>query len=206
MKTDACIDAYIARAQPFARPVLQHLRELVHEACPAIVETLKWSAPAYTLGGKIVCITPGFKAHCALVLWAKEMRAVLAADGLAATEGMGNLGKITTVKDLPPKRILVRYLKQAAAFATAPPSGRPSPSARPTKSALSTPPDLAAALKQKTHTAAAATWRGFTVAKRRDYIEWITDAKQEATRTRRLTTTLEWLAEGKIRNWKYQQC
>ncbi len=201
---DQRIDAYIAKAQPFARPILEHLRQCVHEACPDIEETLKWSAPAYTLRGKIVCITASFKAHCAVSFWAKEMEAVLAAEGIGAREGMGNLGKVTSLEDLPAKAKLKRFIKQAAEFAIAPPSGRPPP--RTVRPAPPTPPELSAALAQKQHAKAAATWKDASPSMKREYIEWITEAKQEATRARRLATTLEWLAQGKSRNWKYQNC
>ncbi|MCF3651704.1 YdeI/OmpD-associated family protein [Synoicihabitans lomoniglobus] len=204
MSRDPRIDTYIAHAQPFAQPILKHLRELVHQAVPEVVETIKWGAPAYTLKGKQVCLTASFKAHCALSFWAKAMEEVLAADGIGPQEGMGNLGKITDLTDLPARTKLIRYLQTAARLATAAPAGRPTAKTR--KPTLATPPELASALQQPSHAAAAHTWTAFTPAKRREYIEWITTAKQDATRARRLATTLQWLAEGKTRHWKYQNC
>lgn len=204
MSTDARIDTYIANAQPFARPILTHLRKQVHAARPDIEETLKWGAPAYTLNGKIVCITASFKAHCALSFWAKAMEAVLSADGISSREGMGHLGRITAISDLPAPRKLVAYIKRAAELSTAERAARPI--VRIPQVNLSEPSELTASLREKPHAAAAKTWAALTPAKKRDYIEWITTAKRAETRAQRLATTLQWLAEGKTRHWKYASC
>ncbi len=204
MTSDPRIDAYIAEAEPFARPILTYLRQLVHFACPEAVETLKWSAPTFTVDGKILCLIASFKSHCALNFWGKPMQEILAADGNKAEGGMGNFGRITAVSELPARAKLIAYLKQAAALHKAGVPARPAAKTR--KPALPEPVELSTALQQKSHAAAARTWAAFPPGKRRDYIEWITEAKREETRAKRLTTALEWLAEGKARNWKYKSC
>lgn len=202
--SDPRVDAYIRQARPFAQPILKHLRKTLHATEPGLTETIKWGAPAYELDGKLVCFTASFNAHCSLSFWPKAMEAYLAEQGIGQRPGMGQLGKLTDIKDLPPPAQLKRFVKKAVTFTRSDQPGRPEAATR--KPPARTPSDLAAALARSEHAAAKATWDQFTPAKRRDYIEWITTAKREATRAKRLTTTLEWLAEGKPRNWKYQNC
>jgi len=195
---DPRVDAYIARVQPFARPILDHVRERVHAVLPDAEETLKWSMPAYTLNGTIVLITASFKAHAALNFWrGQELR------GDAADPGaMGQFGKLTSVTDLPPDKELDALILKAAELAKA------APAPRKTKHEPKPPPELhpefatalAAAPKAK------AVLDGFPPSAQRDYFEWISDAKQPATRAKRIATAVEWLSEGKRRHWKYQDC
>lgn len=201
---DPRIDTYIANAEPFAQPILTYLRETIHAAVPNLEETLKWGSPAYLLDGKQLFHTASFKSHCALSIMVKTMAPTLAADGFGDKSGMGEFGKITSLKELPKIAQLFRYFKATAKLSREKPATK-TPTASP-KPSLPIPADLAAELRKKTHTAAAQTWARFTPGKQRDYIEWIIDAKRDATRVRRLTTTLEWLAEGKVRHWKYQNC
>lgn len=203
VKTDPRIDAYIARSAPFAQPLLTHLRALVHKACPDVVETVKWSHPSFIHAGRILCHMAAFKAHCAFGFWHQEMQAILAKGGHGDAEGMGSFGKLTSVADLPGDRALSGYIKTAVALnaSGAPARSRP---ARTPKPEARVPADLAAALKR--NKAAAASFANFSPSHRREYIEWITGAKLDATRQKRLATTLEWLTEGKPRNWKYMDC
>lgn len=202
-QTDSRIDAYIAKAAPFAQPMLKHLRALVHQGCPDVVETMKWSHPSFGYHGKILCGMAAFKSHCSFGFWHQEMQAILAKDGHAGSEGMGSFGKLTSLADLPNDRMLLRYLQTAAKLnATDLPTRTRSP--RQSKPEAAVPADLAAALKK--NKPAATTFANFSPSHRREYIEWITEAKQDATRQKRLATTLEWLAEGKSRNWKYMNC
>jgi len=195
---DPRVDAYIARAQPFARPILEHARGRMHALLPDAEETLKWSAPAYTLGGKILLILAAFKAHAVLNFWrGQELRG-----DAAEADGMGQFGKLTELSDLPPDRefdVLVRKAAELAASAPAP---------RKTKHAPKPPPELhpefAAALKAAPK--AKVTLDGFPPSAQRDYFEWISEAKQPATRAKRIATAVEWLGEGKRRHWKYQNC
>jgi uncharacterized protein YdeI (YjbR/CyaY-like superfamily) len=192
------IDAYIAKAQPFARPILEKVRERVHAVVPDVEEAMKWSMPAYMVGGKILLITAAFKAHAALNFWrGQELRG-----DTANAEAMGQFGKLTSVADVPPDGELDRLIKEAAKVA------KNAPAPRKTKHAPKPPPqmhpDFAAALSKAPKAKAALD--GFPPSAQRDYLEWISEAKQDATRHKRIATAIEWLSEGKRRNWKYENC
>ena len=201
--TDPRIDAYIEKSAEFARPILRHLRQVVHAGCPDVGETMKWSMPSFVYGGKILAGMAAFKAHCTFGFWHQGMHTALEEEGFDSERAMGNFGRIASLGDLPDEKALVRFVKTAAKLNESGERARPM---RPKKkkSELKVPTDLAAALKKdKT---AAKTWDGFSYSHRKEYIEWITEAKREETRTKRLATTLAWLAEGKSRNWKYMNC
>ncbi len=195
---DLRVDAYIEKSAEFARPILRHLRALVHRACPEAIEDIKWNFPVFLHHG-ILCGIAGFKQHCTFGFWRGGMTAALKKDGFDGTGAMGHLGRITSLQDLPGDKILLRYIRQAAKLNEAGGPARPPPKPKP---AAKVPADLAAALRQNKK--AAANFKNFSPAKRRDYIEWITEAKRPATRAQRLGTTLQWVAEGKSRNWKYE--
>lgn len=201
-KTDARIDAYIAKSAEFARPVLRHLRELVHSACPEAEETMKWSSPSFVYAGKILCGFAAFKEHFTFGFWHQGMNAVLAADGAKADDAMGSFGRLTRLADLPSDKSMIRYIKKAAQMNESEAPARPRPAKR--TGPVEVPADLAAALKK--NKAAATAFEKFSPSHRREYVEWITEAKREETRQKRLATTLEWLAAGKSRNWKYENC
>ena len=192
---DKRIDAYIAKSADFAKPILIHLRAVVHAACPDVEETLKWGSPAYMHHG-ILCITAAFKAHCALVLW----RAPLIVGAVKSHDARGHFGKLTSVKDLPSKKILIGLLEQAVKLNEAGTTKSQRTKGK-TKKALPTPADLATGLKKSAK--AKAEWAAFSPSARREYIEWVTEAKRPNTRAQRLKTTLQWVKEGKQRNWKY---
>ena len=202
-KTDPRVDAYIAKSADFAKPVLRHLRRLVHEGCPGAEETMKWSHPAFLYGGKILCGLAAFKAHCTFGFWHVGMEAVLGSDGEKSGEAMGSLGRITGLDGLPADRAMLRYIRRAAELNESDAPGRPRPTTKPAK-ARPVPADLSAALKKNRK--AAATFEGFSTSHRNEYVEWITEAKRDQTRAKRLATALAWLAEGKPRNWKYERC
>jgi len=192
------IDTYIAKAEPFARPILEHVRERVHAALPEAEETLKWSMPAYTLGGKIVLITAAFKAHVALNFWrGQELRG----EG-ANADAMGQFGKIKSLEELPIDAELDRLIRDAADLAKTAPA--PRKAKHEPKPAPELHPAFAAALAKAPKAKAALD--GFPPSARRDYLEWIAEAKQDATRDKRIATAIEWLSEGKRRNWKYEKC
>ena len=197
---DARIDAYIAKAAPFARPILEHLRAVVHEACPTAEETLKWSMPHFTHAGKILAGMSAFKQHAAFAVPMLDR-----SEGQAdkRDEAMGHYGRISALSDLPAKRTLVAQLKQAIkaidAGGTLPSTKRDTP-----KPPLPMPDDFAKALAK---TAAAKThFAKFAPSKQREYVEWIVEAKQDATRARRIVQAVEWISEGKARHWKYEKC
>lgn len=201
--TDERVDAYIARSAPFARPVLTHLRALVHQAAPAAEETIKWGMPSFVLHGKILCGMAAFKEHCTFGFWHKGMVEVLGADASSEATAMGSFGRLTAIDDLPKERVLLRYIREAAKLQQSDEPARPKP-ARTPAAPIAVPKDLADALSK--NAAAAATFERLRPSHRKEYVEWITEAKREETRANRLATTLEWLAEGKARNWKYEKC
>ncbi|HEX5305782.1 MAG TPA: YdeI/OmpD-associated family protein [Dyella sp.] len=197
MTTDPRLDAYITAAAPFAQPVLEHLRAVVHEACPKVTETIKWRMPFFEYQGRPLCMMAAFKQHCSFGFWQPETRS-------ADAGGMGQYGKLTAVRDLPPRRELIAAVGAAMQRIDA---GAPTPRSRAAanaKPAPAVPDDLAAALALRQHAAAKRHFEAFSASARREYVDWITDAKTAATRTKRLATTLEWLAEGKHRQWKYK--
>jgi uncharacterized protein YdeI (YjbR/CyaY-like superfamily) len=200
---DPRVDAYIVRAADFARPILAHLRGIVHAVCPEVQETIKWGMPHFEYKGPF-CFMAAFKQHCTFGYWKgglifKDARASKAAPKTA----MGDYGRIAALSDLPARRAIESHVREAMRLNDAGVKA-PSRAKKQPRKPLPVPADLAAALR--TNKAARETFDGFPPSHRREYIEWITEAKQEATRARRLATTLEWLAEGKSRNWKYSKC
>ena len=195
-KRDARVDAYIARSAEFARPILSHLREIVHSACPDVEETLKWNAPHFMYRGMLAGMS-AFKAHCAFGFWKGSL--VTGGDGGLESRAMGQFGRITSLDDLPATRLIAGYVKQAMKLneeGIRAPRSRKAPKPDPEM-----PAELAAALRKNAK--ARATFEAFSPSHRREYVEWIAEAKGEETRQRRLASAIEWMAEGKARNWKY---
>lgn len=201
--SDPRIDAYIAKSADFAIPILTHLRKLVHKACPGATETVKWGMPFFEYGGGIICNMASFKAHCAFGFWnaplLKDPEGIL---HVKDKNAMGHLDKIASLKDLPGDKVLLAYIKEAAQLSE---QGikKPVMAKKAPKAPLAEPPGLTAALKKNKK--ARAVFDGFPPSHRREYIEWITEAKTDETRDKRIATTLEWLEEGKDRNWKYRK-
>ena len=195
---DTRIDAYIEKSADFAKPILTHIRKLVHKACPDITETMKWSFPHFDHKGT-VCSMASFKQHCAFGFWKQS----LMEQGAFPTEktAMGSFGRITSVKDLPPDKVMTGLIRQAVELNE---KGVKVVRKPVEKKELVVPKDLTAALsKNKT---AKATFDKFAYSHKKEYVQWIEEAKTEATRNKRLATTVEWLSEGKSRNWKYENC
>lgn len=200
------VDGYIAKAQPFAQPILDHLRRLVHRSCPGVKETIKWSRPFFEYKGVILCNMSAFKEHCSFGFWGQEIGAILSDAGVLRDGAMGSLGRISSVAGLPPEKAMLGWIRQAAKFIdngehTSPIAARSSVVKAP-KAAPQSPPDFASALK--TNRKAASVFTAFSPSCKREYVEWIADAKREETRQKRIAQALEWIAEGKQRNWKYQ--
>ncbi len=194
---DPRIDAYVAKAQPFARPILRRLRAIVHKGCPEVTETIKWGFPHFEHHG-ILCSMAAFKAHCVFGFW-QGRDVVATGSGLQA---MGDFGRIESLADLPTERRLVALVKKAAAMNES--GQRPARPVKHAKGALPRMPvDFRRALDSDER--AAATYAAFPPSARRDYLEWIVEAKQAGTRERRIATAVAWLAEGKRRNWKYER-
>lgn len=197
---DPRIDAYIEKSADFARPILSHLRDVIHGACPAVEETMKWSFPHFQYQG-MLCAMASFKEHCTFGFWKGSL--IVDQGGAPAEKAMGQFGRITSVRELPPKKVLAGYVKDAMRLNEEGVKVPRRAAAKP-KQALTVPDDLAAALRR--NKTAAVNFEAFSPSHRREYIEWITEAKREETRARRVETALEWLAEGKSRNWKYENC
>jgi len=195
---DPRIDAYIAKSADFAKPILKHLRKVVHAGCPDVAETMKWSMPHFDYKG-VMCGMAAFKQHCAFGFWKESL--VFDRDKATEKTAMGSFGCIKSLADLPSEKTLIGYVKKAAALNEAgiKVPGRTEPKK---KEPLSVPDDFRAALKKNAK--ARKTFENFPPSKRREYVEWVTGAKREETRHERLATSLEWLAKGKARHWKYQ--
>lgn len=199
-KKNPAVDAYIAAAADFARPILGRLRRLFHEACPAIEETMKWSCPHFEYRG-IVGGMAAFKQHVRWGLWKGNL--ISDPHGVFADTGRLTMrdGKVTDVSQLPADAILLEYLRAAVALNE---QGVKVPKKKPAKKPPLVVPDyFRAALKKNKK--ALATFEAFSPSHQREYVDWVAEAKQEATRQKRLATALEWLAEGKSRNWKYER-
>ena len=200
-KQDPRVDAYIAKSADFAKPILRHLRKVVHAGCPEVEETLKWSAPHFMYKGMLAGMA-SFKSHCAFGFWKGTVLAEKLGGGLPQTgeAAMGQFGRITGVADLPDEKTLIGYVREAAALNDQ--GVKAAPRRKPAKKPeLEIPDDLLAALKKDKK--ALATFESFSPSHKREYVEWLSEAKTEATRQRRLEQAVEWMAEGKSRNWKY---
>lgn len=194
-KRDKRVDAYIARSRDFAKPILTHLREVIHENCPEVEETLKWSVPHFDYKGPFAGMA-AFKEHCTFGFW----KGALIVQDSGSTAAMGQFGRIEKVGDLPPKAALKKYIKTAMKLNE---TGVKAPRAVKSRPEIPAPAYFTAALARNKK--AKAAFEAFSPSHRREYLEWITEAKTEATRDKRLATAIEWMTEGKPRNWKYQR-
>jgi hypothetical protein len=191
------IDAYIAGQAEFARPVLDHLRAAVHAACPDAEEGIRWGMPAFLVGGRILANMAAFKAHATFGFW---RGGGVVAEG-ATRDAMGQFGRLASISDLPPAAELDALIRKAAGLARA---GPPPRAGKPARPELAAPEDLRAALHAEPD--AAATFYGFPPGCRREYVEWVTEAKRPETRARRIAEAVAWMAQGRRRNWRYENC
>ena len=197
-KRDDRVDVYIAKSAEFAQPILNHIRKLVLEACPEAEETLKWRFPNFLYKG-MLCSMAAFKNHCSFGFW---KRSLLFDKKSSVGQGMGQFGRITSISDLPPKNVLLGYIKEAVRLNE---EGVKVPKARPKrKKPLAIPASLKAALRKNKK--ALATFDNFSYTHKKEYVDWISEAKREETRDQRLATAIKWMAEGKSRHWKYTNC
>jgi uncharacterized protein YdeI (YjbR/CyaY-like superfamily) len=205
-KKDPRVDAYIAKSADFAKPIMTHIREVVHAACPDVEETWKWSFPVFMYKGAILSNMAAFKSHCSFGFW----KAALMEDPANALtvhdrEGMGHLGKIESMKDLPKDAVLKKLIKEAMKLNEAgvklPPRTKVTEAE---KKELATPDYFVKELKKNKK--AEKVFNEFSYSKKKEYIEWFEEAKTDATRDKRTAQALEWIAEGKTRNWKYMNC
>jgi uncharacterized protein YdeI (YjbR/CyaY-like superfamily) len=199
---DKRIDAYIQKKAAFAQPILKHLRQLVHKACPEAEETIKWGMPFFDYKDSVMCAMAAFKQHCTFTFWkAKLMKDPERILQVAERHSMGNFDRITSLNDLPSDKIMIAYIKEAARLNEE--NIKLPPKKKTAVTALEVPVDFAAALKKNIK--AQTVFESFTPGKKKDYIEWITEAKTEATKLKRIETAVEWITEGKSRNWKYEK-
>lgn len=199
MARNPWVTDYIAAAQPFAQPILAHIRDQVHHHCPAVEEAKKWSFPNFLYRGKMMCSMAAFKAHVALGF---EHGALVVPDRSKAGDAMGSFGRIGQLADLPSDADFAAMITKAMALIDAG-TKRPTTN-RALKPEPAVPAALAAALAN--HSGAKAVFEGFAPSHRREYVEWIAEAKRDETRDKRVAQAVAWLAEGKRRNWKYEAC
>ena len=202
------VDAYLGKVQPFALPIMEHLRDLVHKGCPDVEETIKWSRPFFEYRGVILGNMSAFKEHCSFGFWGEEIAVVLREAKVLQEDGMGSLGRITDLKDLPSDKRMLGWIRQAVGFIdrgeyTSPIAARHKVVKAP-KTPVAIAPEFAAALQRNKK--AGAAFAEFSPSCKREYAEWIADAKRPETRDKRIATAIDWIAEGKQRNWKYQNC
>ncbi len=196
-KRDQRVDAYIAKSADVAKPILTHIRDTVHTACPDVEEDMKWSFPHFMYKG-VLCSMASFQQHCAFGFWKGEL--IFEKGKANQNDGMGHFGRITKMADLPNEKQLISYVRKAAKLnekgvrKPRPPRAAPRP--------LEVPEDFAAALRK--NAAARQTFENFPPGKRNEYVVWLREAKRPETRAQRLATSITWLAEGKSRNWKYE--
>lgn len=201
-KKEKAIDAYIAKSAGFAKPILKHIRELVHKACPDVEEKMKWSFPHFTYKGEMMCDMAAFKQHAAFGFWkAALMKDPILMQTAKSETAMGHLGKLTSIKDLPSDKKMVAWIKEAMKLND---EGKKVVKSKTSeKKELLVPGYFIKALNKNKK--AKQVFENFAYSHRKEYLEWITEAKTEETRDRRIATALEWMVDGKGRNWKYER-
>lgn len=201
MRENPQLDNYILNAQPFAQPILHHLRALVHHACPEVEEKMKWSMPHFDYKKAPLCGMAAFKQHCAFGFWkAALMKDRKLLENANDEKAMGHLGKITSLKDLPSDKKIIAWIKEAMVLND---KGIKVEKVAKEKPMIETPDYFLKELKKNKE--ALKKFNAFTQSCKREYLEWITDAKTEATRDKRMYQAIEWIGEGKKRNWKYEK-
>jgi uncharacterized protein YdeI (YjbR/CyaY-like superfamily) len=194
------VDAYISKAEDFAKPILEHLRKVVHDACPNVEEKMRWAFPHFDHKGMMISMA-SFKEHCSFGFWKETIMADPECLFSGESDGMGSLGKITKKSDLPSVKVLKSYIREAMRLndeGVSVPKKKPAP-----KKEVQVPEYFAAALNKNKK--ALKTFEGFSPSHKREYVEWITEAKREATREKRMAEAIVMLSEGKSRNWKYEK-
>ncbi|CAD0222826.1 YdeI/OmpD-associated family protein [Chryseobacterium sp. D764] len=195
------VDEYIEKSPDFAKPILHYLRETIHEVCPDAEEAIKWKFPTFMYKGKILCSITAFKQYCSLGFWLhQEMKTLKEIETTAERSSMFSLGKVTGIEDLPSKPQLKKAIKEAMELTD---MGVTMKKAPPSKTEMEVPDYFQSALHA--HSKASDIFEKASPSFRKEYIAWVTEAKTEATRNKRLEQSLEWIAEGKSRNWKYQK-
>jgi uncharacterized protein YdeI (YjbR/CyaY-like superfamily) len=193
---DPRVDAYIEESADFARPILSHMRDVVHEACPDVEETIKWGFPHFMFKG-ILCSMASFKQHCALGFWKGSL--IVEGDESRSEEAMGQFGRIQSLEDLPPEDTLLAYIKKAMELNE---KGIQPKKKKAARADFEMPDDFETALREQS-----GVWDAFEAmppSHRREYLEWITSARREDTRCRRIAKAVAQISDGKSLHWKYQ--
>ena len=203
-KKDKRIDAYIKKAQPFAQPILKKLRELIHKGNPEVIETVKWGMPSFDYKGPF-CSFAAFKEHAVFGFWKykliKDPKGYLGEIFNKGGGSMGNLGRMTSVQDLPPDNAIIDFVKQAKKLNDD--GVKLPPRAKKPKVELTIPSYFITAVKKNKK--ALTVFENFSPSSKKEYVMWVVEAKTEETRASRLKTAVEWISEGKRRNWKYEK-
>ena len=200
-KKEKSIDEYISKSADFAQPILNHLRELVHTVCPDVEEKMKWRFPHFDYKNEMMCSMAAFKQHCVFGFWkAALMKDPVLVENAKSEVSMGHLGRLMSIKDLPTDKTIVEWIKEAMQLNEL---GIKLPAKTKTaiKKELVIPEYFIKALSRNKK--ALQTFEGYAYSHKKEYVEWITEAKTEATRNKRMETAIEWMAEGKTRHWKY---
>ena len=202
-KKEKIIDNYIAKSADFAKPILNHIRQLVHEACPAVEEKMKWSFPHFDYKGEMMCSMAAFKQHAVFGFWkAALMKDPVLVENARSEVAMGHVGRLTSVKDLPADKKMLGWIKEAMQL-TDKGIKLPAKAKAADKKELVVPDYFEKALTKNKK--AKLVFENFAWSHKKEYLEWITGAKTEETRNKRMATALAWLTEGKSRNWKYER-
>jgi len=199
---DTRVDVYINKSAAFAKPILNHLRLLVHKTCPDVQEAIKWGFPHFEYKG-ILCSMAAFKEHCAFGFWKASL--MKDPDGRLSQMGetaMGHFGRLRSLDDLPPDKVVMEYIREATRLNEGGVS-IPSRKSSPRKKEVHVPEYFMKALQKNKK--ALTTFEEFSYTNKKEYVDWIAQAKTETTRNSRLSTALEWMKEGKSRNWKYMR-
>ncbi len=196
--TNSKVDDYIKNAQPFARPILKHIRELMHKGCPELTETIKWGMPHFEYHGVIASMA-AFKEHAVFGFWKQDLIPGMK-QYIKEKEAMGSWGRITTLQGIPPDKDIIEFVHVAANLNE---RGIKSPKRAPKPVKFDMPSDFMRAIKANKK--AFETYEAFSPSNKRDYAEWINDAKTDETRESRMKTAIEWMSEGKPRMWKYMK-
>lgn len=200
-KYNPLVDEYIEKSPDFSKPILNYIREIVHEFCTDAEEAIKWKFPTFMYKGKILCSMVSFKAYCSMGFWLHgEMQTIKNLETDVEKTNMFSLGKITKLEDLPSKPQLKKIILEAMELTD---MGVKLKKAAPTKTETAVPDEFQNVLDQNKKVLE--IFQKASPSFRKEYINWITEAKTETTRNKRMEQAIEWISEGKGRNWKYEK-
>lgn len=192
------VDEYIFKMADFAKPILTHLRQIIFETCPDVEEDIKWGIPHYGYKGDHLVMMAGFKQHCSFSLYKAElMKDKMIQESVKAGKKFGYMDKVKDLSELPNKKVLTAYIKEAMELNS---SGISKPKVVKEKVEVVAPKEFIEALEQDK--IAFSVYESKSPSFRKNYIIWIADVKTDETRQKRITQSLEWIREGKDRFWQ----